>query len=312
MSRVLKLLLGLLLLLAVVYGVFDFCFPQTFTTVALDAERSAAGLKPGMVEIPGFHIATLEGGQGRPLLLLHGFGADKDNWTRVSRGLTPHYHVIAIDLPGYGESTRPGIDQVHIADSVRYVDEVAEALHLDHFDLGGSSMGGWIAASYAAAHPEQVDSLWLLAPAGVLSAQPSDLARAVKSGGHVPLIAQTPAEYQELLDFVFVHRPFVPHAVVHVLGQHAIDNYDFYRQVFEVLQKEPGLEPQVKNLQTPTLIVWGDHDRALDVSGAAILHGLMPKSQVDIMPDIGHLPMLEAPAQAAADYRKFREGLLRK
>lgn len=309
MSRVLKLLLGLLLLLAVIYGVFDFGFPQTFAAAALGAERNAAGLKPGMLDIPGFHIATLEGGQGRPLLLLHGFGADKDNWTRVSRTLTPHYRVIAIDLPGYGDSTRPGLDQVRIEDNVRYVGEIAEALQLEHFDLGGSSMGGWIAAAYAAAHPEQVDSLWLLAPAGVASAQPSDLVKTVKNGGRVPLIAQNAAEYQELLDFVFVHRPFVPHAVIKVLSQHAVDNCDFYRQVFEVLAKEPPLEPQVKNLQTPALIVWGDHDRALDVSGAEILHRLMPRSQVDIMPDIGHLPMIEAPAQAAADYIKFREGL---
>lgn len=309
MSKVLKLLLGLLLLLAVVYGVFDFVFPQSFAAAALGAERGAAGLKPAVLDIPGFHIAYLEGGQGRPLLLLHGFGGDKDNWTRVSRYLTPHYHVIAVDLPGYGDSTRPGLDQVHIADNVRYVGEIAEALQLDRFDLGGSSMGGWIAASYAAAHAERVDSLWLLAPAGVASAQPSDLARTIQSSGRVPLIAQNADEYQQLLDFVFVHRPFVPHAVIKVLGQHAIDNHDFYRQVFGVLGKEPPLEPQVKNLQTPALIVWGDHDRALDLSGAEILHKLMPRSEVDIMPDIGHLPMIEAPAQAAADYIKFREGL---
>jgi pimeloyl-ACP methyl ester carboxylesterase len=309
MSRVLKLVLGVLLLVAVVYGGFDFGFPRHFAAAALDAERSAAGLKPAELDIPGFHITYLEGGQGRTLLLLHGFGADKDNWTRVSRTLTRHYHVVAVDLPGYGDSTRPSIDQVHIADNVRYVSEIAEALQIDRFDLGGSSMGGWIAASYAAAHPEQVDSLWLLDPAGVASAQPSDLVKTIRSGGRVPLIAQNTEEYQELLDFVFVHRPFVPHAVIKVLAQHAIDNYDFYKQVFGVLEKEPPLEPQVKNLQTPTLIVWGDHDRALDLSGADILHQLMPRSQVDIMPDIGHLPMIEAPAQTAADYIKFREGL---
>jgi pimeloyl-ACP methyl ester carboxylesterase len=170
-------------------------------------------------------------------------------------------------------------------------------------------MGGWIAAAYAAAHPEQVDSLWLLAPAGVASAEPSDLVKIVKAGGRVPLIARNPDEYQELLDFVFVHRPFVPHAVIKVLGQHAADNYDFYHQVFEMLEKEPPLEPQVRNLHTPALIVWGDHDRALDPSGAEILHKLMPNSQVVIMPDIGHLPMIEAPGQSAADYVKFREGL---
>jgi pimeloyl-ACP methyl ester carboxylesterase len=293
----------------VVYGVFDFVFPERFAAAALDAERGAAGLERKELDIPGFHIAYLEGGQGRPLLLLHGFGADKDNWTRVARTLTPHFRVIAPDLPGYGESTQPSIDQSHIEDELGYVKGIADALQLDRFDLGGSSMGGWIAAAYGAAHPEQVSSLWLLAPAGVRSAQPSELIKIYNSGGHVPLVAGNVQEYQELLDFVFVHRPFVPHAVIKSLAQHAIDNHDYYQQVFELLAKEPPLEPQVKNLTIPTLIVWGDHDRALDVSGTEILHQLMPNSQVVIMPDVGHLPMIEAPSQTAADYLKFREGL---
>jgi pimeloyl-ACP methyl ester carboxylesterase len=312
MGKVLKLLLALCAVVAVIYGVFDFFFPQRFAAAALEAERSAAGLQRKALDIPGFHVVYLEGGHGRPLLLLHGFGADKDNWTRVSRTLTAHYRVIAPDLPGFGESTQPSPDQARIEDQIGYLQQIAAALQLEHFDLGGNSMGGWIAAAYAAAHPEQVDSLWLLAPAGVATAQPSDLANIVKSGGRVPLIARNPAEYQSLLDFVFVHRPYVPHAVIQTLAQRQMRNYDFDQAVFAQLVKEPPLEPQVKGLSTPALIVWGDHDRALHYSGAAILHQLLPNSQVIIMPDMGHLPMLEAPAQAAADYVQFRESLARR
>ena len=65
----------------------------------------------------------------------------------------------------------------------------------------------------------------------------------------------------------------------------------------------------MKGLQTPTFIVWGDHDRALHYSGAEILHQLMPNSQVLIMPDMGHVPMLEAPSKTAADYVVFRDSL---
>ena len=309
MRKVLQLLLLLVVLVAVVYGVFDFFFPARFAEAALGAERSAAGLQRKETNIPGFNVAYLDGGQGQPLLLLHGFGADKDNWTRVARYLTPHFHVYAIDLPGYGESTKPSPEQGRIEDQVVYVSQIAAALGLDHFNLGGNSMGGWIAGAYAAAHPEQVNSLWLLAPAGVSTAQDSDLVTIVKKGGHVPLIARTPEEYQELLDFVFVHRPYVPHALITVLAQHAADSYDFNQKVFAVLVKEPPLEPQVKNLATPTLIEWGDHDRALHYSGAEILHQLLPNSQVIILPDMGHLPMLEAPARTAADFIEFHDSL---
>jgi len=309
MSKIFKPLLALVVVLAAAYGVADWFFPQQFAASALAAQRSLAGLQRKDVDIPGQHIVYLEGGQGQPLLLLHGFGADKDNWPRIAMYLSSRYHVIAPDLPGYGESSQPPAAQARIEDQLNYLAQFVSALHLEHFDLGGNSMGGWISAAYAAAHPEQVNSLWLLAPAGLTTAQPSDLVKIVRSGGHVPLVARTPAEFEQLLDFVFVHRPWVPRAVVGALAQHAAQNAAYDQQIFDGLVAEPPLEPQVKGLATPTLIVWGDHDRALHYSGAEVLHGLLPHSQVVIMPDIGHLPMMEAPSKTAADYIAFRDSL---
>lgn len=59
----------------------------------------------------------------------------------------------------------------------------------------------------------------------------------------------------------------------------------------------------------PSLIVWGENDRALDCSGAAILHGLLPHSQVILLPQTGHVPMLECPSRAVADYLQFQAQL---
>jgi pimeloyl-ACP methyl ester carboxylesterase len=307
--KLLKPVLMVLAACAAAFLVFDFFFPAQFASAALGAERSAAGLQRREVGIPGFNVVYLEGGQGRPLLLIHGFNGDKDNWTRVAKYLTPHYRVIAVDLPCWGESPRPTADECDIAHQLVYVNEIADALKLEHFDLGGNSMGGWIAGAYAAAHPERVDTLWLLAPAGVASAQTSDLGAIVKSGGRVPLIARDEKEMAELLAFVCVHPPYVPHALLQVMAQRQAEHYQLEQQIFADLVKEPPLEPQVRNLQIHTFIVWGDHDRALHYSGAEILHKLMPSSQLLIMPDMGHVPMLEAPSQTAADYIAFRNSL---
>lgn len=307
-----KLLKRVLLVVAVcaaAFLIFDFFFPAQFANAALSAERGAAGLERKEIGIPGFNVVYLEGGQGKPLLLIHGFNGDKDNWTRVSKHLTPHYRVIAVDLPCWGESPRPTADECDIAHQLVYVNQIADALKLEHFDLGGNSMGGWIAAAYAAAHPERVDSLWLLAPAGVASAQLSDLGNIVKSGGRIPLIARNDQEMKELLDFVCVHPPYVPHALLQVMAQRQAEHYELEQKIFAGLVKEAPLEAQVKGLQTPTFIVWGDHDRALHYSGAEILHRLIPNSQVLIMPDMGHVPMLEAPSKTAADYVVFRDSL---
>jgi pimeloyl-ACP methyl ester carboxylesterase len=307
--RALKLMLLPLLLLAATYLLFDYAFPAQFTAAALGAERAAAGLQRKEVDAGGVHMVYLEGGQGPALLLVHGFGADKDNWTRVAKYLTPHYRVIAPDLPGFGESAHQPAERSRVEDQVAYLAQFAAALGLKHFDLGGNSMGGWISAEYAAAHPEQVDSLWLLDPAGVSSAKPSELIGIVRGGGRVPLIARSPEQYRELMSFVFVHTPFVPHAVLAELAQHQQDNADFAQKVFEQLAVDAPLEPLVKGLATPAYIVWGDHDRAVDPSGAEVLHGLMPNSRVNIMPDMGHLPMLEAPKRTALDYLAFRGSL---
>ena len=82
--------------------------PEQALHVALAAERSRSGLERKQIDLAdGQHWVYLEGGRGEPLLLLHGFGADKDNFTRVARFLTPHYRVIVPDLIGFGESAHP-------------------------------------------------------------------------------------------------------------------------------------------------------------------------------------------------------------
>ncbi|HZR34520.1 MAG TPA: alpha/beta fold hydrolase [Nevskia sp.] len=310
--KLLKRVVLVLAACAAAFFTFDFFFPAQFAAAALGAERGAAGLQRKAIDIPGFSVVYLEGGQGKPLLLVHGFNGDKDNWTRVSKYLTPRYRVIAVDLPCWGESPRPTAEECDIPHQLVYLNEIADALKLEHFDLGGNSMGGWIAAAYAAAHPERVDTLWLLAPAGVAGAELSDLGGIVRSGGRIPLIARNEEEMQELLSFVCVHPPYVPHAVLQVMAQRQADHYELEQQIFAGLVKEPPLEPQLQGLQTPAFIVWGDHDRALHYSGAAILHRLMPNSQVLIMPDIGHVPMLETPSRSAADYIAFRDSLVRR
>src|ERR1700758_5044177 len=121
MRALLKLLLILIVLAAIGVGVLNRFFPAQLATLAMNAERGAAHLQRKETDIPGMHVVYLEGGQGQPLILIHGFGADKDNWTRVARFLTPHYHVYAPDLPGFGESSKPDSAGYTVADQVNYV-----------------------------------------------------------------------------------------------------------------------------------------------------------------------------------------------
>src|SRR5438309_6694007 len=93
-------------------------FPQLTLRLAELIELSSAGLRRASVEIPGHHVEYLIGGKGEPLVLLHGFAADKSNWVRVAKFLTPQFEVVAPDLPGFGESTRDANARYAIADQV--------------------------------------------------------------------------------------------------------------------------------------------------------------------------------------------------
>ncbi len=120
--------------------------PERATRFAIDLERRRAGLVRKEIDLPGgLHFAYLEGGQGEALMLLHGFGADKDNFTRVARFLTGHYRVIAPDHIGFAESSHlPDADYAPTA-QVQRLRALAQALGVRDLHLGGSSMGGQIA-----------------------------------------------------------------------------------------------------------------------------------------------------------------------
>lgn len=308
-----KLLIGLLLIAIAVplgFGIAGWVDPHGTAKFVVSLERKGADLREKTVEIPGFKIHYLEGGSGEPLLMIHGFGANKDNWTRIARYLTPHYRVIAPDLPGFGESSKPADAGYRYDDQLPRIQAFAEALGLKRYHVAGNSMGGYFAAGLAQRYPESVASAWLLAPGGVQGGQPSEMMQRIAAGEDVPLLAQTPAQFDRILDFVFADPPYLPGFYRGVLAEQAIAAYPLNKQIFHQIRFEsPALEKEIAGLNTPLLISWGELDRVLHVSGAQVLDQVLPNATVIRMPEIGHLPMVEAPRQAAKDYLEWRQSL---
>jgi pimeloyl-ACP methyl ester carboxylesterase len=269
-------------------------------------ERSRAGLSRKEIALAdGTRIAYLEGGAGAPLVLVHGFGADKDNFTRVARWLTPHYRVIVPDLVGFGESTHLPDADYRYAAQARRVRAFVQALGLVRVDLGGNSMGGGIVMSYAAQYPQEVASLWLVDAAGIAEAPPSELAKVISSTGTNPLMVTKESDFPALMKFVMSDPPYIPGPVMDVLARERIANQDLERKVFVQIAAD-SVSDAVRGLRTPTLIVWGDEDRALSVGTVPVLQALLPDARAIVMPHIGHAPMIERPQQSAEDYLRFR------
>lgn len=301
------IILSSLVILLGLAGVY-FLFPGALFDFLLKAERSVGGLKQRSIDVNGVRIEYLEGGDGDTLVLLHGFGANKDNWTRIGKYLTPHFRVIAPDLPGFGESGPNPEGDYSISVQVKWVKAFIQALGITSFHLGGSSMGGNIAGAYAASYPKNLKSLLLIAPGGVASSQPSEMHRWLEEGKPNPLVAGNVADYERLLDFVFVKKPFIPLPIKKVLIQEAIEHQPLNSKIFEQLHSAtdlPPLEDLLKGLSVKTLIVWGAQDRVLHVSGAKIIESVMSKAKVEVMDAVGHLPMIENPEKTAGLYRSF-------
>src|SRR5437762_149045 len=108
---------------------------------ALALQHAVGGLRVRSVAIPGFTIAYLDGGSGEPLVLVHGIGADKDNFAPIVPWLRGVGRVIALDLPGFGESSKPMDGDYSIDAQAGRLGQFLDALALPRVHLAGSSMG---------------------------------------------------------------------------------------------------------------------------------------------------------------------------
>jgi len=299
----------LLVIAAVVFLIIAFVYlaPGVVTQFALNAERSRSGLVRKEIDLPnGLHYAYLEAGQGEPLMLLHGFGGNKDTFTRVSRFLKKHYRIIIPDIIGFGESAHPSQADYAPPAQVERLRALSQALGVENLHLGGNSMGAQIAMAYSALYPTEVKSLWLLSPAGVWSAPKSDVLKVITETGHNPLVARNVGEFKQVMALGMRKSPYIPKPMLSVLAQERIQNATLEERIFQQLLDYP-VEKQVSGMETPTLIIFGDQDRVILAETAKVLGKLLRNSQTIIMHDVGHVSMFEKPRQCAKDYLAFRE-----
>jgi pimeloyl-ACP methyl ester carboxylesterase len=281
--------------------------PAELTALGLWCERRISGLKLRTAHVDGFDIPYLEGGTGDVLLLIHGFGGDKDNFTRIARFLTPHYRVIIPDLPGFGDATRNPKASYTMAEQVGRIHGLVTQLGITRLHMGGNSMGGFIAAQFAAPYGHMLASLWLLDPAGTFASHNSPMLLNYEKTGKNPLLVEKVSDFNETIRATTHKAPFIPGFARHTLGLRAVADFELHTRIMRQLSDSPLLENSFQPMDTPALIVWGAEDQILNPAGAEAFRQMFPNSRVIIMEGVGHLPMAEAPQQTAKDYLAFRK-----
>jgi len=274
-------------------------------------QRRRGGLVQRSVRVEGASWPYLEAGpvDGEVVVLVHGFGGDKDNWTLYAPYLKDRYRVIACDLPGFGENDRSLAPDHSGAAQARRVIAFLDALGIERCHLGGNSMGGLIALHCALEAPARLASLTLFNNAGVLGPDASELQQRVEQG-ESPLVPHSVADVAALMRFVAFKPLPIPGRFYEVMWEEMRPHQELLQKIFgeisgEALEKP--LNDRLGEVRVPSLIVWGRHDRLLDVSVAEVQHRGIAGSELVIFEEVGHVPMIEKPAETAERHRAFLE-----
>lgn len=260
----------------------------------------------------GDKMTYLEGGNltGEPLLLVHGFGGNKDNFTRIAKQLGD-YHLIIPDLLGFGDSSKPAQADYRSDAQAQRLHELLQAKGVvSAIHVGGNSMGGGISVAYAAMYPDNVKSLWLLDSGGFWSVGLRKEFQDLDPEDN-PLLIDNAKDYFALYDLVMSKPPYIPKTVQAVFAQESIANRDLQAKIIDqVLEDNVEARAQVvAEHDIPTLIVWGTEDKVLKPETAELMVELMPNAKVIMMPEVGHVPMIEAVKDTASAYIEFRQQL---
>ncbi len=272
-------------------------------SVKLERWRSDLNLKT--VNLDALTITYLEGGNGPTVLMIHGFGGDKDHWTRMSRYLTAGFHVIAIDVPGFGESSRIDGLAYNSGAQAERIEKFRDRLGIESMHLIGNSMGGMIATAYAHRFPQHTQSLTLLDSGGIHSPDPSDLHYELESGRN-PLLIEKRQDLDTLISFSFVNPPYIPSPILDVFYERSAQYRKWNSEIFKEISDEGAVvQKALPSMTSPLLVIWGKNDRILDVSATQVIAEIRKDAKIHILDQCGHAPMLEKPETTAKIFVNF-------
>lgn len=277
--------------------------------------RMGLGLKSRYVRVDDVTWHVCESRRwiaARPtLILIHGFSANMEMWLDFLFRMSGQCNVVLVDMPGHGR-TEHHDERLNFSlrEQAARLEQLFDTCGYDRFILGGSSMGGGIAALYANAYPARLQKLILFNAAGFRKHR-VDLDAGLENGKN-PLIARSREEFYQVLDFITEKPMMIPWPLKPAWADEAVErqviNETIFSHIFEDVQYfSDNAETILSDIHVPTLIVWGHKDRVLSHRDAHEFDRYIPDSTLLIYDDLGHVPMMEAPGRVARDVKAFMQ-----
>jgi 4,5:9,10-diseco-3-hydroxy-5,9,17-trioxoandrosta-1(10),2-diene-4-oate hydrolase len=283
-------------------------------TLAVSPAFAADAPLSRWVDVDGTVIHFYEQGRGQAgdpvLLMIHGWCGAADDFIRLLPALPEDLRLIAVDLPGCGRSGKPdaAYDPAYFQ---RFIGRFCATLGLTKIVLVGHSMGGQLAAHFAATCGDLVERLILIDPYGLKGEEGDGWAGLADSGGFVDFVFSLNNRLfiEWGIDGRVLYKP--PQELVSALADstaRSILGPDGVRAISRVTRNVIGhdqVEGVLPDIAQPTLVIWGNRDQVLPLRWAHTFVSLLPNVVLETVEDAGHMPMLEKPGQTAGLIDRF-------
>ncbi|MCQ8186015.1 alpha/beta fold hydrolase [Parvularcula maris] len=309
-----------------ILGLLGFAVAAVFVWTGLQQRTQNAGAAPDQTELvlppaqdePADLYADVAGARiryrvsgpedGPTLLLLHGFTFSLESWDALADRLDERYRVVRYDLLGHGLTGPDPQERYAPGDRASFAGEVIRALALEQPVVIGNSLGGLIAWRLAAAEPELVRSLVLIAPGAFPFNGVTEEPAPIPPG--VAFFLRSPSEplLRASLASVYADPAVITEQKLALVGERMKGNGDAFIRSLELFTL-PDPSDTLSVIEQPTLIIWGEEDRIIPPMHGPLVADAMPKARLITYQGIGHVPQEEVPGRVAGDIEAFLEGL---
>ncbi len=303
----LAVLIAVVVLLVLLIGAAGFLYTPDKSRAALEAKYHVT--PADYLDVAGMRLRLRDTGpRDRPaVILLHGFGASLETWNAWANLLSDHFRVIRYDLPGFGLTGPDPTGEYTDARSVQVLLALMDRLGLARASIIGNSMGGKLAWTFAAEHPDRVDKLVLVSPDGFASPG--------FEYGRKPRLSFVVRLLPYVLPAAMLRASLVPaYADKAMLTDALVTRYrdmmlapgvrpDIIARMEQYVPENP--EALLRRITAPTLLIWGEKDGMIPFANAQDYLRAIPRSRLVSFPDLGHIPQEEAPARSLAPVRAF-------
>lgn len=269
------------------------------------------------VPVGRLRLSTLTMGTGPDLILVHGLGANKASFFDTAAALSASYRVHAIDLPGFGSSSKPATAPYDAPYFARAVVGLMDALEIERTHLVGNSLGGRVAIEVGLREPDRVRGLGLLCPAVAF----------VRRGYH-PIVRLLRPEFglmphsfgRERIAHQFWGLFADPEAIDPSVADVVVDEFQriygspgarlaFLAAARNIYLDRPfgegGFYERLTDLRPPALFVWASHDRLIPAGFSRHVAAALPGAEQIVIDSCGHAPQVERPEQTNGLLRRF-------